>query len=275
MDLIDSRGNEFGGKRIITILCHIKEIYNIIKMKQLLTICLLTIASLSYGQKEIAWFDTGFKAMYGGSSILNSAVAEASSLDYTLTFGNSYSLGAKFGINRGFNGLALEAYYTKGNASIQNLAEGEADLNVDWTGLDFYTLFRNNANLGFFEIGPKFSLLSSFDRTTGDGSKRDLKEADAVNSLGISGVLSMGVLLLGNDRAFSGQIGLRFEYGFTDMIKEGAFRDSFEPFPDLTTEGVEYAKSSPVFVGLVFELNFGIGFYGISQCGGRPKLFGF
>ena len=267
---------------LFTILWHITIIHNITitTMKQLLTICLLAMATLSYGQKEIAWFDTGIKVMYGGSSLLNSAVADANDFDYSLTFGNSYSVGGKFGINRGFNGLAIELLYNKGNATIQNnrATGGTNDLMVDWTGIDIYTLFRNNANLGFFELGPKFSLLQSLERIDGEGSAFDLKNSEngEVSSLGISGVLSMGVLLLGNDRAFSGQIGLRFEYGFTDIIKDaGTFRQDFEPFPDLVDQNVEYSKSAPIYAGIVFELNFGLGFYGISQCGGRPKLFGF
>lgn len=245
-------------------------------MKHFITVCFLAIASLSFGQKEIAWFDTGLKAMYGGSSIYNTMVADASNLDYNLVFSNAYSVGGKFGINRGFSGLALELMYHKGNATIQNTTDIGVDPEVNWSSIDIYTLFRNNANLGFFELGPKFSLLQSFERTTAGGEASDLKGAELTNNLNISGVLSMGVLLLGNDRAFSGQIGLRFEYGFTDMIAEGAGRTAFEPFPDANLNGeAEYGASAPIFVGLVFELNFGLGFYGISQCGGRPKLFGF
>jgi len=245
-------------------------------MKKLFTICMLVLATLSYGQKEIAWFDTGIKAMYGGSSALSSMVADASNLDYNLAFGNSVSVGGKLGINKGFSGLALELMYNKGNASIQNLT-APMDSELDWTNIELYTLFRNNANLGFFELGPKFSMLQSLDRTTGSGETLDLKEAGLTNNLNISAVLSMGVLLLGNDRAFSGQVGLRFEYGFTDMIAEGGGRTAFEPFPDVTTSttAVDYGKTVPLYAGLVFELNFGLGFYGVSQCGGRPKLFGF
>lgn len=237
---------------------------------------MLALATVSYGQKEIAWFDTGIKIMYGGSSAFSSMVSDASNLDYTLTFGNSMSVGGKFGINRGYSGLALELMYNKGNAQIQNL-NGPQDAELDWTNIELYTLFRNNANLGFFELGPKFSMLQKLERTTGSGETADLKEAELTNNLGISGVLSMGVLLLGNDRAFSGQIGLRFEYGFTDMIAEGAGQKAFEPFPDVvsSTSPVEYGKTVPLYAGLVFELNFGLGFYGVSQCGGRPKLFGF
>jgi len=212
----------------------------------------MAIATLSFGQKEIVWFDTGVKAMFGGSSLLNSMVIDADNLDYNLAFGNSYSVGGKFGINSGFNGLALELMYNKGNASIQGL-NGQSDLDLDWTAIEIYTLFRNNANLGFFEIGPKFSLLQGLERTGLDGTLTDIKAAELTNNFNISGVLSFGVLLLGNDRAFSGQVGIRFD----------------------STEAVTYSQSTPLYAGLVFELNFGLGFYGISQCGGRPKLFGF
>lgn len=243
-------------------------------MKKIITICFIAVTTLSYGQKEIAWFDTGIKVMYGGSSAFSSMVADANNLDYNLAFGNSYSVGGKFGINRGFNGLAIEVLYNKGNASIQNTGAG-SDLELDWTGIDIYTLFRNNANLGFFEIGPKFSLLQDLTRTNASGELRNLKEDELSNNLNISGVLSMGVLLLGNDRAFSGQIGLRFEYALTDLMNADAANLGLEPFPDAMPATLSRSSTAPLYAGLVFELNFGLGFYGISQCGGRPKLFGF
>lgn len=244
-------------------------------MKKILFFALMLSLTSMYGQKEIAWFDAGVKGMYGGSSLLNSAVMDAKNLDYELMFSNSYGIGGKFGINKVYSGLALEVMYKKGNAEIQNLAEGQKNLNVDWNALELYTLFRNNAHLGFFELGPKFSFIQGMERTDGFGNTLDLKEADMVSGMNIAGVLSFGVLVLGNDSSFSGQIGLRLEYGFTDIIKEGAGRTAFEPFPALATENLDYSTSAPIFAGLVFELNWGLGYYGTSQCGGRPKLFSF
>lgn len=214
------------------------------------------------------WFDAGLKAMYGGSSILNQAAMDHPDLDYNLVFGNAYSVGAKFGINRNYSGLAIELMYNNASHEFQYLQDGPAP-KMEWKSYDAYFLFRNAQNLGFFEIGPKFSFLKEFKRTDATGELTDMAD---LADIGISGVLSFGVNVIGTDGSFSGQIGLRLEYGFTDMIAS-AGHDKGEPIyvADVYKDG--YTKNTPVFAGLVFELNWGIGYYGIAQCGGRAKFF--
>lgn len=242
-------------------------------MKKFLILCFVAISTLSYSQKEIAWFDAGLKVMYGSSSVLNNAAINSSALDYEINFGNAISYGGKVGINRGYNGLAIELMY----ASSGSKFEYNSELNVnnitpqiDWKSLDLYLLFRNAKNLGFFEIGPKIGFLRSVDRTSAlDGTVSPLED---INSKQISGVLGFGVNVIGSDGSFSGQIGLRLEYGFTDLV--GTEAGTTEPFPfDATLYADGYEKSAPIYAGLVFELNWGIGAYGIAQCGARAKFF--
>jgi len=226
------------------------------------------IATSAYSQKEIAWFDTGIKVMYGGSGLVNNAIVDHPDLNYELAFGNSYAIGGKFGVNRGYNGLAVEVLYSQSGQTLENLAS-ELVPESKWKSVDLYLLFRNAKNLGFFEIGPKVGFLQGFERTDANGQ---LTEFDNYASRYISGVLSFGVNVLGTDGAFSGQIGLRFEYGFTDLNGEDV--GTTEPFPfepNLYANG--YEKSIPVYAGLVFELNWGLGYYGIAQCGARAKFF--
>ena len=242
-------------------------------MRNFLILCLLAISTLSYSQKEIAWFDAALKVMYGSSSLLNNAAINSSSLDYEINFGNAISYGGKVGINRGYNGLAIELMYASSGSKFEY--NNELNVNnitpqVDWKSLDLYLLFRNAKNLGFFEIGPKIGFLSSVERTESlDGTVSPLAN---INSKQISGVLGFGVNVIGSDGSFSGQIGLRLEYGFTDLIDVEA--GSSEPFPfDANIYADGYEKSAPIFAGLVFELNWGIGAYGIAKCGARAKFF--
>jgi len=246
-------------------------------MRKLLILCFIAVSTIAYSQKEIAWFDAAIKEMYGSSSIINNAVIDDPNLNYELGLGGAVGFGGKFGINRGYNGLAIELMYMSSSETFEGLSNDmvsyPAAPKVEWKSLDLYLLFRNAANLGFFEIGPKISFLNSMERTDADGQ---ITEFTDINKRLISGVLGFGVNLVGTDGAFSGQIGLRFEYGFSDMVS-GDFDTSAgpaEPFPFATglySQG--YEKSIPIYAGLVFELNWGLGYYGIAKCGSRAKFF--
>lgn len=245
-------------------------------MKKLLVLCFVAMSTFSFGQKEIAWFDVGLKAMYGGGFFLNQAVSDSPDLDNSLAFTNAYSFGGKFGINRGYNGLAVEVMLHNMNSdnTIQLLGS-DYQPQIDLSSLDLYLLFRNAANLGFFELGPKISFVREVQTLRENGVFESSADTDIYNSKNVSGVLSFGVNVIGTDGAFSGQIGLRFEYGFLDLVADAgqAARYPLPDVPDLQTR--DYASTHPIFVGLVFEMNWGLGFYGVAQCGGRPKFFSF
>lgn len=239
-------------------------------MRNVLILCFVAFSTLSYSQKEIAWFDTAIKIMYGNSSVLNDAAINSSDLNYELAFGGALSVGGKFGVNKGYNGLAIELMYAQNGTSFEYNAQPSLTPDINWKSLDLYLLFRNAKNLGFFEIGPKIGFLRSVERSA--NLEGDISEVMDINGRQISGVLGFGVNVLGTDGSFSGQIGLRFEYGFTDLFDVEA--GSAEPFPfDTTIYDEGYKKSSPIFAGLVFELNWGLGYYGIAQCGARAKFF--
>lgn len=243
-------------------------------MRKLLILCFIAVSTIGYSQKEIAWFDAAIKVMYGSSNIINNAVIDDPNLNYDLSFGTAVGFGGKFGINRGYNGLAIELMYTSSGQTFEGLGDYPAAPKVEWKSLDLYLLFRNAKNLGFFEIGPKIGFLRSIERTGADGQA--ITDFAEINKRQISGVLGFGVNVVGTDGSFSGQIGLRFEYGFTDLNGQETLGEGAEPFPYATevyngTKG--YQKSSPIYAGLVFELNWGLGYYGIAKCGARAKFF--
>ena len=78
-------------------------------------------------------------------------------------------------------------------------------------------------NLGYFELGPKVSLLRQMDKIQGNTAS-DVKSN--FNNTNFAGVLGFGANILGNDGRFSGILGLRFEYGFTDIVKNRGHRSS-------------------------------------------------
>lgn len=248
-------------------------------MRKLLILCFIAVSTMGYSQKEIAWFDAAIKIMYGSSNIINNAVIDDPNLNYDLNFGTAIGFGGKFGINKGYNGLAIEVLYTSSGHTFEGLGTYPAAPEIEWKSLDLYLLFRNAKNLGFFEIGPKIGFLRSMSRTTADGQLVDFAE---INKRQLAGVLGFGVNVVGTDGSFSGQIGLRFEYGFTDLNAQDPLGTGGEPFPFTASadspNGIYngskgYQKSAPVYAGLVFELNWGLGYYGIAQCGARAKFF--
>jgi hypothetical protein len=242
-------------------------------MRKLLILCFIAVTTVSYSQKEIAWFDAAIKIMYGSSNILNNAAIDDPNLNYELNFGTAVGFGGKFGINKGYNGLAIELMYTSSGQTLEGLNGYPAEPKVEWKSLDLYFLFRNAKNLGFFEIGPKIGFLRSMKRTGADGQIADFAE---INKRQLSAVLGFGVNVVGTDGSFSGQIGLRFEYGFTDLNGQETLGAGAEPFPyavDIYNGSKGYQKSAPVYAGLVFELNWGLGYYGVAQCGARAKFF--
>lgn len=226
--------------------------------------CLLASTAVT-AQKQIVWFDAGLRVMGGAGAMYNSTIADNPLADYDLALTNSFGIGGRLGINKVYSGLSLEAMYNQFGTTYEyegGLSNGEAT----WKSLDVYALFRNAKNLGYFEIGPKVSFLQ--EATDGQGGDATPNYA----STNIGAAVGFGAYVLGTEGAFSATLGLRFEYGITDYINE----DAPEGY-NLSGVGTvgDGGSDHPFFVGLVFEANFGIGYFGVAQCGARSKFMMF
>jgi hypothetical protein len=235
-------------------------------MKHLFTFTLLIVSLSMFGQKKIVWFDAGLKAQYGGAGLYNQALADDSKYGYTI--GSGYSYGGKLGINFGYNGLAIDVMKSTGSQTFKRTPK-----TVEWNVLDVYTLFRNAKNLGYFEIGPKFSFVDKVTLTTDKTTEEQPK--DNYNKNVVSGVVGFGANILGNDGRFSGILGLRFEYAFTDLDSKSG-KDLGAPVKDPRVY-IDNGKAAShiAFAGVVFELNWGIGYFGKARCGARSKFIMF
>jgi hypothetical protein len=218
-------------------------------------------------QKQIVWFDAGLKVQYGATGFLNSALLDSKDYDYKIATG--YGFGGKLGINFGYSGLSLEAMRNTSKQEFDILSNGKV-ATISWNSIDVYALYRNAQNLGYFEIGPKISFISkvedNLENTTND-------RTEGYNSNNIAGVLGFGANIMGNDGRFSGILGLRLEYAFTDFVKEGSTLNT--PLRDSRVFADGYKPSNVAFAGVVFELNWGIGYFGKAQCGKRSKFIMF
>ncbi|MBK8623676.1 MAG: hypothetical protein IPN79_18450 [Saprospiraceae bacterium] len=240
-------------------------------MKNILFIIFL-FAGLNYvhSQKQIVWFDAGLKAQYGATGFYNSAMGNFSDLNYRI--GTGYSFGGKIGINFRYNGLAIDVMYNKASQPFDyTVNDQQTNLQYDWNSIDVYALFRHAKNLGYFEIGPKISFVDNVSDNLG-GVDQD--RSPLYNKNFFSGVIGFGANIIGNDGAFSGILGLRFEYGFTDFVNEDG-KTLGAPLinPAVYTDG--YKSTAPAFAGIVFEINWGIGYFAKAQCGARSKFIKF
>lgn len=236
-------------------------------MKKVLLIvfCFASLQAISQ-RNDLWWFDAGVKAQYGITGLFNTAVWDSDNYDYEISKGYSYA--AKLGINYGYSGIALELGISQGEQEFQNIASSENNLTANWKTFDLYTLYRTSKNLGYFEIGPKTSLLSEMN-------VNNVNRDDEYNKLGIAGVMGFGAYVIGSDGAFSGILGLRFEYGILDMVKDGGLT-TLAPVDDPSIYASNgYKGTRPFFVGLVFELNWGLGYFGQARCGERSKFIRF
>jgi len=240
-------------------------------MKKLLFL-LIFLPGIMMGQRNVKvwWFDAGLKVQYGATGLYNTAIVDDPNWNYEIGTGTSF--GGKLGVNYDVHGITLDALF--GSSAQPFDQAGDPNINdVKWKHTDIYLMYRNNKNLGYFELGPKYSLINSVTSTPTAGPETDI--SDQFSSSGLAGVLGFGVYLLGSDGAFSGILGFRLEYGFQDIVNDsGATLNA--PLPETSfTYGDNYAASHPIFAGISFELNFGIGYFGRASCGGRSKFIRF
>ena len=223
--------------------------------------------------KDFTWFDFGLKVQTGASGLYNSAIADSDRFAYRVGLTDHLSYGAKFGINYGTNGLAIDVMTASAKGRFRDKANNNSEITVNYSSLDVYALYRNAANLGYFELGPKASFVSKATYNPATGEPVDIKSS--TNSTNFAGVLGFGVNVLGTDGRFSGILGLRFEYGFTDFVNQDVGAANGAPLIGSSIYSSGYKSSAPVFAGIVFELNWGIGGFGKAQCGGRSKFIMF
>lgn len=240
--------------------------------KLILAICILGLVQTSFGQKLDFWLDAGVKVQTGFSMLYNGAIGSDDNWDYT--FANTTKFGGKLGINWNYTGVSFDVMVGQTKGLFQNTSVGGgADREVNMSTVDIYVLFRDARRKAYFELGPKVSLVG--DVRAGDsGSDLPIIDSDNVlyQSTPLAAVVGFGTYILGTDGRFSGILGLRFEYGFSDAITDAGTAEGMR-------QPVNYLgdvnSTNPVFAGIVFEINWGIGGVGQARCGERSKFVWF
>jgi hypothetical protein len=242
-------------------------------VRKLMVIAFSLIAVIGFSQKKIVWFDVGLKGQMGGSALYNKAIFDAATVNYELGLSNSYSIGGKIGVNFEYTGLSIDAMYNRGaNTILTPSSSSQKIIQNNWTSFDIYPLLRSAKNLGYFEIGPKISFLQTMEQDRGSGASDIINE---YNKLNYSAVLGFGANIIGSDGRFSGILGIRLEYGVNDIVNSGLGKINSAPSNLGSIYDAGYKSSHPVFAGLVFEANWGVGYFGRAKCGARSKFIMF
>lgn len=242
-------------------------------MKKLIFLfCLLPSLMFAQRSAKVWWFDVGAKVQTGFSGIYNQVVADDGVWAYDPSTATSF--GAKLGINYDVHGFTIDAMFGSLGSSFEN-GNLNTNVEVELNYTDIYLMYRNNKRLGYFEIGPKVSFINDVSNS----NLENTNVTDQYRSQALAGALGFGVYFIGSDGAFSGILGLRFEYGFQDIVDQSALASvtNLPPIndPSYRTTGQDAGTNHPIFAGIVFELNFGIGYFGRAGCGQRSKFIKF
>jgi hypothetical protein len=237
-------------------------------MKKTILLILASFFIFFNAQAQEMWFDAGLKGGWGPTFLYNQNLVN--NANYSQQISTGYGLGAKFGFNFGYvHGISIDAIYSQ-NKQYYRLKDGFSsvpDLTVEWKTIDFYVLYKMYRAINYLEIGPKFSLMQ-LARNNGVESTPNYVENYP------SAVLGFGWYIMGRD-AFNVIGGIRIEYGLSDIISPAGKDAGYPAYPVQTEAFDPYYASNPVIAQLVFEVNWGIGYFAKTACSGRRHFFKF
>ena len=241
------------------------------KISHLITfIALFLSINSASSQKVLLWLDAGVKGSYGPNMLVNSDILNG--FNYNPKINGSYSVGAKFGINFGeYYALTIDGMYSQFKQQFTYTQDQSASAALNeyrWSNWDLYPLFRYNRTINYIELGPKISFLRDAKQANAGSSFADV--TSDFNDTNISGVLGFGWYAAGDD-AFTAIIGVRLGYQFAEFVSEEGLANNQIKLGLI--EG--NATTNPAFVHFVFELNWGLGYYAKTVCGGRARFFRF
>lgn len=234
-------------------------------MKNKLLIFSLILFSFSMVKAQEMWFDAGIKGSFGPTFLLNTNVLDDSGLDQKIT--NGYGVGGKFSFNFGYiHGITIDLMYSRGHQNYKSI-NTTTNTDVKWNNYDLYVLYRMYRTINYLELGPKFSKVNEF-------TNNDVVRTSYYNKSYPSAVLGFGWYVFGR-KAFTGTLGFRFEYGFDDIISDSGKENGYPVNPYRTTGYTNYKTTNPLLAQVVFELNWGIGYFAKTACAERKHFFKF
>lgn len=225
---------------------------------------LLAVGSL---QAQL-WLEAGGKFTFGPTGYYNANIINDEKHDYSLNMAFSYGLMA--GLNIGdYHGFNLEALFGTYFQDLTYRGGTTPEVNsLEWEIADLYALYRFYPENGMYlEVGPKLSQVRKTSQTLGI-VPADTKEQYAKQYY--SAVAGVGALIAGSD-LMALKMGLRAEYGLTDLVSEAGQTANF---PAYYTTYEKTVITRPLRVSIGMELTFGIGGVAKASCGRRAFMLG-
>lgn len=226
-------------------------------------VCLLTSSMLN----AQTWFEVGLKGGPATTFLVNKNFMNDTQFNPKLT--PTYFYGAKIGINFGEqNGIAIHCGGTKVQQKFNNeyplalFDERKFTSNLIEIGL----LYHRTSNSGYFEVGPRISLVQSGELIDDGGSRQDISDDLIGTYYGMD--LGFGSYVIGGDH-LSLMMGLRFSYGIAPIAQDE------RPIAPIQAQ-YDDSRSVNVFSAMLcVELNYSLGYLVRSSCGRRTSWISF
>jgi hypothetical protein len=213
------------------------------------------------------WFEMGLKGGPAVTLLTNSNLFD--DVAYNHRIAGTYFFGGKIGINFGpHNGIAFHGGMTRLHQKFENLYEVRTFDNraIQVNLVDIGVLYHRTKESGYFEVGPRISLVKNPTRMDDGGNALNISEQLYSSYYGFD--LGFGAFLIGNDH-LTLMTGFRFSYGITPLSDNESL---YAP------ENAIYATSKSVHVltgMLCLELNYSLGYLVKRGCGQRTAFISF
>lgn len=233
-------------------------------MKQLLFIPALLLSITIQAQ---TWFELGLKGGPATAFYLNQNIFDDVEFNHRLT--GSFFFGGKFGINFGENnGIAFHVGGTKIRQNFDNFyTPSFFDQRLIATNLlEISTMYHRTSGSGYFEVGPRLSLVQSASLSDDGGTSMDITDELLKNYYGVD--LGFGAFILGS-KQLTLMAGFRFSYGIGPVMNtERPIVPALAMYE--TNKNVHILNAM-----LCFELNYSLGYLVKSSCGNRTVWLNF
>lgn len=213
------------------------------------------------------WFEVGLKGGPATTFLMNKNFLNDTQFNPKLT--PTYFYGAKIGINFGEqNGIAIHAGGTKVQQKFINeypnapFDERKFASNLVEIGV----LYHRTSNSGYFEVGPRISLVQSGELIDDGGARQDISDELIGTYYGMD--LGFGSYVIGGDH-LSLMMGLRFSYGITPIDLDE------RPIAPIQAQYGDSRSVNVFSAMLCIELNYSLGYLVRSTCGRRTSWISF
>ncbi|MBN2681453.1 MAG: hypothetical protein JXR58_03020 [Bacteroidales bacterium] len=231
--------------------------------KTTILLSLILVLFKGFTQSDKTWYNLAVKGGFGNSIFFTSNYSGDANVQYNY-FTPSYFWGFDGGVVfAGGFGLGLEYSFQKGGQEYEINGIGGKYTKV----LQVYTddvLFLIRAfdeGFGFFEIGPKLSMVKKINDANSNNGNLIANTIDNYSDKYISIMFGFGIPAYQGD-LFDFTIGLRAGYSIMNIMKDEEYPINDLFFNKVTANYPSYSTTNPFFAQITFRFDWHIGIKG-------------